>query len=125
MGFFFRVGVLKRYAGPAQFCGLRRGHCWIYDRRRCSELDLSRTVVDDSITNLSLREGDYAVTCQRALLVVDRTLGRDYFEETTVGPIADGDPASVWLMCFSQEIKGHVEGFDRALNNYRLTPVGS
>jgi RND family efflux transporter MFP subunit len=87
-----------------------------------AELDLSRTEVhapvDGWITNLSLRQGDYAIIGQRALSVVDAHSFwvEGYFEETTIGPIADGDPASVWLMGFSEEIKGHVDSLTRAIN---------
>lgn len=87
-----------------------------------AELDLSwtevRSPVDGWVTNLSLRQGDYAVVGQRALSVVDAHSFwvEGYFEETTIGPIADGDPASVWLMGFPQEIKGHVDSLTRAIN---------
>ncbi len=87
-----------------------------------AELDLSwtevRSPVDGWVTNLSLRQGDYAVVGQRALSVVDAHSFwvEGYFEETTIGPIADGDPASVWLMGFPQEIKGHVDSLARAIN---------
>ncbi|MCI0467840.1 MAG: HlyD family secretion protein [Beijerinckiaceae bacterium] len=87
-----------------------------------AEYNLSRTEVhspvDGWITNLSLRQGDYAIVGQRALSVVDaHSFWVDgYFEETTIAPIAEGDPASVWLMGFPQEIKGHVDSFARAIN---------
>jgi multidrug resistance efflux pump len=87
-----------------------------------AEYDLSRTEVhspvDGWITNLSLRQGDYAIAGQRALSVVDaHSFWVDgYFEETTIGPITEGDPASVWLMGFPQEIKGHVDSLARAIN---------
>jgi multidrug resistance efflux pump len=55
---------------------------------------------------------------RRALSLVDAHSFwvEGYFEETTIGPIADGDPASVWLMGFPQEIKGHVDSLARAIN---------
>jgi RND family efflux transporter MFP subunit len=87
-----------------------------------AKLDLSRTEVrspvDGWVTNLSLRQGDYSVVGQRALSLVDAHSFwvEGYFEETTIGPIADGDPASVWLMGFPQEIKGHVDSLARAIN---------
>jgi len=87
-----------------------------------AELDLNRTEVhspvDGWVTNLALRQGDYSVVGQRALSLVDaHSFWVDgYFEETTIGPIADGDPASVWLMGFPQEIKGHVDSLTRAIN---------
>lgn len=87
-----------------------------------AQLNLSwtevRSPVDGWVTNLSLRQGDYAVVGRRALSLVDaHSFWVDgYFEETTIGPIADGDPASVWLMGFPQEIKGHVDSLSRAIN---------
>jgi multidrug resistance efflux pump len=87
-----------------------------------AQLDLSRTEahspVDGWVTNLSLRQGDYANVGQRALAFVDaHSFWVDgYFEETTIAPIAEGDPASVWLMGFPQEIKGHVDSLSRAIN---------
>ncbi|MGH6834082.1 MAG: efflux RND transporter periplasmic adaptor subunit [Methylocella sp.] len=96
-----------------------------------AELDLSRTEVrspvDGWITNLSLRQGDYAIIGQRALSVVDAHSFwvEGYFEETTIGPIADGDPASVWLMGFPQEIKGHVDSLTRAINVPNAQPNAS
>jgi RND family efflux transporter MFP subunit len=87
-----------------------------------AQLDLSRTEphspVDGWVTNLSLRQGDYANVGQRALALVDAHSFwvEGYFEETTIAPIAEGDPASVWLMGFPQEIKGHVDSLSRAIN---------
>lgn len=87
-----------------------------------AQLNLSwteeRSPVDGWVTNLSFRQGDYAVVGRRALSLVDaHSFWVDgYFEETTIGPIADGDPASVWLMGFPQEIKGHVDSLSRAIN---------
>jgi RND family efflux transporter MFP subunit len=87
-----------------------------------AQLDLSRTEahspVDGWVTNLSLRQGDYAIVGQRALSLVDAHSFwvEGYFEETTIAPVAEGDPASVWLMGFPQEIKGHVDSLSRAIN---------
>jgi hypothetical protein len=87
-----------------------------------AQLNLSwtevRSPVDGWVTNLTLRQGDYAVVGRRALSLVDaHSFWVDgFFEETTIGPIADGDPASVWLMGFPQEIKGHVDSLSRAIN---------
>jgi multidrug resistance efflux pump len=77
-----------------------------------------RAPVDGWVTNLPLRQGDYAVVGWRALsLVAAHSFWVDgYFEETTIGPIADGDPASVWLVGFPQEIKEHMDSLCRATN---------
>jgi multidrug resistance efflux pump len=80
--------------------------------------DGTHSPVDGWVTNLSLRQGDYAIVGQRALSLVDANSFwvEGYFEETTIAPIAGGDPASVWLMGFPQEIKGHVDSLSRAIN---------
>jgi multidrug resistance efflux pump len=94
----------------------------MFSRLAKAQLDLSRTEVrspvDGWVTNLSLRQGDYSVVGKRALSLVDAHSFwvEGYFEETTIGPIKDGDPASVWLMGFPDEIKGHVDSLTRAIN---------
>jgi RND family efflux transporter MFP subunit len=94
----------------------------MFSRLAKAQLDLSRTEVrspvDGWVTNLSLRQGDYSVVGKRALSLVDAHSFwvEGYFEETTIGPIKDGDLASVWLMGFPDEIKGHVDSLTRAIN---------
>ena len=69
------------------------------------------------VTNLTTQLGDYAVTGQRALTLVDAdSFWVDgYFEETKVAPIKPGDPAKVWLLGYRQVLDGHVDSIARGI----------
>jgi multidrug resistance efflux pump len=87
-----------------------------------AKLDLRRTVirspVNGYVTNLLARFSDYATVGQRLISVVDAdSFWVDgYFEETNLGRIHDGDPATVKLMGYSQLVRGHVDGVARGIN---------
>jgi len=87
-----------------------------------AQLDLRRTVirspVNGYVTNLLARLGDYATIGQRLISVVDAdSFWVDgYFEETSLGRIHEGDPATVKLMGYSQLVRGHVDGVARGIN---------
>src|SRR4030081_2697674 len=87
-----------------------------------AQLDLSRTVirspVNGYVTNLLAQLGDYATVGQKLISVVDTdSFWVDgYFEETSLGRIHEGDPATVKLMGYSQVVRGHVGGVARAIN---------
>jgi multidrug resistance efflux pump len=87
-----------------------------------AELNLSRTVirspVNGYVTNLLVQLGDYATVGQKLISVVDSdSFWVDgYFEETSLGRIHDGDPATVKLMGYSQLVRGHVGGVARGIN---------
>ena len=87
-----------------------------------AQLDLSRTVirspVNGSVTNLLAQFGDYASVGQKLVSVVDTdSFWVDgYFEETSLGRIHEGDPATVKLMGYSQLVRGHVGGVARGIN---------
>jgi multidrug resistance efflux pump len=87
-----------------------------------AELNLSRTVirspVNGYVTNLLAQLGDYATVGQKLISVVDTdSFWVDgYFEETSLGRIHDGDPATVKLMGYSQLVHGHVGGVARGIN---------
>jgi multidrug resistance efflux pump len=87
-----------------------------------ARLDLSRTVirspVNGYVTNLLAQLGDYATVGQKIISVVDNdSFWVDgYFEETSLGRIHDGDPATVKLMGYSQLVRGHVGGVARGIN---------
>src|SRR5882757_2845544 len=87
-----------------------------------AQLDLSRTVVrspvNGHVTNLLAQLGDYATVGQKLVSVVDTdSFWVDgYFEETSLGRIHEGDPASVKLMGYSQLVRGHVGGVARGIN---------
>src|SRR5258706_2258818 len=87
-----------------------------------AQLDLSRTIIrspaNGYVTNLLAQLGDYANVGQKLISVVDAdSFWVDgYFEETSLGKIHDGDPATVKLMGYSQLVRGHVDGVARGIN---------
>jgi len=87
-----------------------------------AQLDLSRTVirspVNGYVTNLLAQLGDYATVGQKLISVVDSdSFWVDgYFEETSLGMIRGGDPATIKLMGYSQLVRGHVGGIARGIN---------
>jgi multidrug resistance efflux pump len=87
-----------------------------------AQLDLSRTVirspVNGYVTNLLAQLGDYANVAQKIISVVDAdSFWVDgYFEETSLGRIHEGDPATLKLMGYSQVVRGHVGGVARGIN---------
>jgi len=93
-----------------------------------AQLDLSRTVirspVNGYVTNLLAQLGDYATVGQKIISVVDAdSFWVDgYFEETSLGRIHDGDPATVKLMGYSQLVRGHVGGVARGINVANAQP---
>ena len=97
-----------------------------------AQLDLSRTVirspVNGYVTNLLAQLGDYATVGQKLISVVDAdSFWVDgYFEETGLGRINEGDPATVRLMGYSQLVRGHVGGVARGIKipNAQPDPAG-
>src|SRR6266851_514135 len=87
-----------------------------------AQLDLSRTVirspVNGYVTNLLAQLGDYATVGQKLISLVDTdSFWVDgYFEETSLGKIHEGDPATVKLMGYSQVVRGHVGGVARGID---------
>src|SRR6266853_1353114 len=87
-----------------------------------AQLDLSRNVirspVNGYVTNLLAQLGDYASVGQKMISVVDTdSFWVDgYFEETGLGRIHEGDPATVKLMGYTQLVRGHVGGIARGIN---------
>jgi RND family efflux transporter MFP subunit len=87
-----------------------------------AQLDLSRTVirspVNGYVTNLLAQLGDYATVGQKLISVVDTdSFWVDgYFEETSLGRIHEGDPATVKLMGYSRVVRGHVGGVARGID---------
>jgi RND family efflux transporter MFP subunit len=87
-----------------------------------AQLDLSRVVirspVNGYVTNMLAQLGDYANVGQRLIALVDAdSFWIDgYFEETSLGRILEGDPATVKLMGYSQLVRGHVGGVARGIN---------
>jgi len=73
--------------------------------------------VDGFVTNLQARTGDYGVSGQRYLTLVDsHSFWIDgYFEETELHAIHDGDHARARLMGWRGIIEGHVAGVARGI----------
>lgn len=96
-----------------------------------AKLDLRRTQivspVNGYVTNLLTQVGDYALTGQRALSVVDSdSFWVDgYFEETLLNTIHVGDPAEVKLMAFPERLTGRVIGIGRGIAVPNAQPDGS
>jgi multidrug resistance efflux pump len=94
-----------------------------------AHIDLDRTTVvspvNGYVTNLLLREGDYATKGSRniSLLDSDSFWIAGYFEETKLGGIHVGDPALAALMGFGNApIHGHVESLARGINTPDTAP---
>jgi RND family efflux transporter MFP subunit len=83
-----------------------------------------RSPVNGWVTNLLAQLGDYATVGVRIISVVDAdSFWVDgYFEETNVGPIQVGDPATIKLMGYSQVVRGHVGSIARAINVANAQP---
>src|SRR3979411_161107 len=87
-----------------------------------AQLDLSRVVVrspvNGYVTNLLAQLGDSASVGQKLIALVDAdSFWIDgYFEETSLGRIHEGDPATVKLMGYSQLARGHIGGVARGIN---------
>jgi RND family efflux transporter MFP subunit len=87
-----------------------------------AQLDLSRTMirspVNGYVTNLLAQLGDYATVGQKLISIVDSdSFWIDgYFEETSVGRIHEGDPATIKLMGYKELVHGHVGGVARGIN---------
>jgi multidrug resistance efflux pump len=77
-----------------------------------------RSPVNGWITNLTAQLGDYASVGVNQISLVDSdSFWIDgYFEETSLGMIQDGDPASIKLMGYDQIIRGHVASVARGIN---------
>ena len=93
-----------------------------------ARIDLQRarvlSPVDGFVTNLLLREGDYATKGTRNISVLDSTSFYVYgfFEETKLRNIRVGDPALVALMGFPDPLRGHVQSIARGINTPNTVP---
>lgn len=85
-----------------------------------------RSPVNGWVTNLLAQLGDYANIGQNEISVVDTdSFWIDgYFEETNLGPIHEGDPATAKLMGYDELIRGHVGSIARAINVANAQPNG-
>jgi RND family efflux transporter MFP subunit len=83
-----------------------------------------RAPVSGWVTNLLVRQGDYATAGQMAMSIVDAdSFWVDgYFEETALRRIAAGDPAKVWLLGYGKVLEGHVDSVARGIVVSNATP---
>ena len=93
-----------------------------------AQINLERTEirapVSGWITNLLVRQGDYATTGQTAMSIVDAdSFWVDgYFEETALRNIEAGDPAKIWLLGYGKVLQGHVDSVARGIVVSNATP---
>lgn len=82
-----------------------------------------RAPVNGTITNLSLRPGNYVTTgsAQMALVDTDSLRVEGYFEETKLARIHIGDVVSVKLIGQSGKIEGHVESIAAGIEDRERT----
>ncbi len=76
------------------------------------------------VTNLIVQFGDYANVGQSEITLVDAdSFWIDgYFEETTLGRIHVGDPATAKLLGYRQVVRGHVDSIARGISNPNAQP---
>jgi multidrug resistance efflux pump len=77
-----------------------------------------RSPVNGWVTNLLAQLGDYATAGQKQISIVnaDSFWVDGYFEESNLGAIHEGDPATIKLMGHSAIVHGHVGGISRGIN---------
>ncbi len=89
-------------------------------------LDRTRVLspVNGYVTNLLLRQGDYATTGTRNISVLDSDSFwiAAYFEETKLSGIHVGDRALAALMGYRDPVLGHVESIARGINSPNTDP---
>ena len=90
-------------------------------------LDRTKVVspVNGYVTNLLLREGDYATPGARniSLLDSDSFWVAGFFEETKLAGIRIGDPALAVLMGYGNDpVRGHVDSVARGINTPNTDP---
>ena len=93
-----------------------------------AHVDLDRTKVvspvNGYVTNLLLREGDYATKGARNISVLDSDSFwvAGFFEETKLAGIHEGDPALAALMGYREPLHGHVESIARGISTPNTDP---
>lgn len=82
-----------------------------------------KATVNGTVSNLSLRPGDYvsAGTAKIALIDTDSLRVEGYFEETKLPRIHPGDKVSIHLMGQSQSLQGHVESIATGIEDRERT----
>lgn len=98
--------------------------------RDMAKLNLERSTVispvNGYVTNLHLRQGDYATAGQEQFAIIDRDSFwiAGYFEETKLAAIHPGDAARIDLMGGSRPLSGHVESISRGISDAATTGKG-
>ena len=93
-----------------------------------ARVNLERTTilspVNGYVTNLLVQLGDYATVGQSKISLVDAdSFWVDgYFEETNLGLVHEGDPASIKLIGYSHVVRGHVGSIARAITVSNAQP---
>ncbi|WP_313031995.1 HlyD family secretion protein [Brucella sp.] len=93
-----------------------------------AKLNLARTMirspVEGYVTNLRLRDGEYAKAGETKIAIIDRASFwiTGYFEETRLRRIHIGRPARIKLMGFDQPVTGHVESIGRGIEDDNGAP---
>jgi multidrug resistance efflux pump len=91
--------------------------------RDLAKLNLQRTVVvaptDGSLSDLTLRVGDYVTAGKPVLALIDRQSLRveGYFEETKLKRVHVGQPVTVQLMGESELLHGHVQSIANGIED--------
>lgn len=82
-----------------------------------------RATVNGTVSNLSLRPGDYvtAGTAKLALVDTDSLRVEGYFEETKLSRIRVGDSAAIHLMGQGGTLQGHVESIATGIEDRERT----
>ncbi len=83
-----------------------------------------RSPVNGWVTNLLIRQGDYATAGQQVVSIVDAgSFWIDgYFQETALKHIHVGDPAKIWLLGYNTVLHGHVDSVSRGIVVENATP---
>jgi multidrug resistance efflux pump len=95
------------------------------DRARVNlERTRIRSPVNGYVTNLLAQLGDYATIGQNKISIInaDSFWVDGYFEETHIGAIHEGDPATIKLMGYGQVLHGHVNSIARGINVANAQP---
>lgn len=95
-----------------------------------ARVNLARTrivsPVNGWVTNLLVRQNDFATVGQNEISLVDAgSFWVDaYFEETRLHEIHEGDPARIKLLGYRDIVRGHVSSIARAINVPNAAPNG-
>ena len=92
-----------------------------------AKLNLARATlyapVNGYVTNLALRRGDYVGAGQARIALIDSDSFwvYGYFEETKLGAVHVGEPATIKLMAYAPLLTGHVESITRGIQDQNGT----